>query len=87
MRRLVECRAVRAVVLLLAFGVGGVAGAPTMALPPRAGVTISGADDDDGDDPGGGGGGPFGPTPPRPGSGGRDVLEPERSDGMLVGTR
>ena len=72
MRRLVESRAVRAVVLLLAFGVGGVAGAPSMGLPPRAGVSISGADDDpDGDDPSGGGG-PFGPVPPRPAPGGRE---------------
>jgi hypothetical protein len=67
-RRLVECRAVRAVVLLLALGVGGVAGAPTMALPPRAGVSISGDDDaDDDDNSGGGGGGPFAPNSPRDG--------------------
>jgi hypothetical protein len=62
-RRLVERRAIRAVVLLLALGVGGVAGAPTMALPPRAGVSISdGDDDEDHDDPGGGG--DPGATPP-----------------------
>jgi len=30
-----ESRVVRLLVLLLAFGVGGVAGAPSMALPPR----------------------------------------------------
>lgn len=60
----VEHRAVRAIVLVLALGVGGVAGAPTMALPPRTGVTMSGDDDIDGDDPGGGGGGPAPPEPP-----------------------
>jgi hypothetical protein len=81
---LVEHRAVRAVVLVLALGVGGVAGAPTMALPPRAGVTISGDDDTDGDDPGGGGGGPTGPMPPPAGP--RERIA-DRHERMLVGKR
>jgi hypothetical protein len=55
-QHLVERRAVRAIVLVLALGIGGVAGAPTMALPPRGGVSISGGLDDEDDDEGGGGG-------------------------------
>jgi hypothetical protein len=82
-RRLVECRAVRAVVLLLAFGVGGVAGAPAMALPPRPGWSISGGpndpDDDDPDD-----GGPIGPPSPQPGTGSRDRTVDESAHPVLV---
>lgn len=63
MRRVVEATAVRAVVLLLAFGVGGVAGAPSMAMPPR-GVSITGATDDDDPDDGGGWERPPGPASP-----------------------
>ena len=87
MRRLVEFRAVRAVVLVLALGVGGVAGAPTMALPPRTGLSISGGPDDtDGDDPGdGGGGGPRGSRPPRTGPGGREMIV-DRNEQVLVGS-
>jgi hypothetical protein len=88
-RRLVEFRAVRAVVLVLALGVGGVAGAPTMALPPRTGLSISGGPDDaDGDNPGGGGGGgggPREPKPPKSGPGRREVVL-DRKTRELVGS-
>lgn len=91
MRRLVERRGVRAVVLLLALGVGGVAGAPAMALPPRSGISISGGEDDvDGDDPGGGGGGggggPLGPNPPLTGAGVNDSALASRGS-VLSGAR
>ena len=73
---LVERRAVRAVVLVLALGVGGVAGAPTMELPPRTGVTMY-SDDLDGEVRDGGGGGPDGSEPP----------EPVPTERLLVGSR
>lgn len=86
MSRLVQCRAVRAVVLLLAFGVGSIAGVPTMSLPPRPGIVRSGPGGPDGDGPGGGGGGPSGPTPPRTGPGGQARTVADPADGVLAGT-
>ena len=84
MRRLVERRAVRAMVLLLAFGVGGVAGAPAMALPPRPGLSIPGGPNDpDGDGPGDGGE-PVGPPPPQTGNGSRDRRVDEIAHPVLV---
>jgi hypothetical protein len=63
--RILRSRGLRLLVLLAAFGVGGVAGAPVMGLPPRAGVTISGGGGDD-DPPDGGGGDDDNGSPVRP---------------------
>lgn len=85
MRSVVQCRSVRAVVLLLALGVGGVAGAPVMGLPPRSEVSIAGGDDDSDGDSGGGDGDdrPFGPDP-MPAASTSDDLVPDCSDRVLA---
>lgn len=81
-RELVESRVVRAVVLLMAMGMGGFAGAPTVELPPRAGFSAPGRDGD-GDGGGGGGGGGDGDDAPRPPAG--PAASVDRDALVLVG--